>query len=82
MEIATNYAGSVMEHSEAFDTGVGNLKDKLDGALSALQSKPSDVTLLAKYQAALSEYNIYRQAQSNSTKRMSDLALSIISNFR
>ncbi|VEB43059.1 type III secretion system needle complex protein PrgI [Chromobacterium violaceum] len=38
--------------------------------------------LLAKYQSKLSEYNLYRNAQSNAVKAFKDIDAAIIQNFR
>lgn len=68
--------------SYAFDTGVKTLGDDVVTALNALAACPSDPSLLAQYQSKLSEYNIYRNAQSNTVKVYKDIDASIVQNFR
>ncbi|POB00627.1 EscF/YscF/HrpA family type III secretion system needle major subunit [Chromobacterium sinusclupearum] len=68
--------------SSDFDTGVENLQQQVDDALAALAAKPSDPQLLAAYQSKLSEYNLYRNAQSNTVKVFKDIDAAIIQNFR
>ncbi|KVT54032.1 type III secretion system protein PrgI [Burkholderia ubonensis] len=65
-----------------FDTGVSGLSDQLSTALSQLQASPSDPTYLAKYQEIMSDYNLYRNAQTSSVKAMKDIDSSIVGNFR
>lgn len=68
--------------SQQFDTGVGMLAKEVKEALAALTKTPSDPALLAAYQSKLSEYTLYRNAQSNIVKAYKDLDSSIIQNFR
>lgn len=68
--------------SNKFDTGVQNLQQQVDDALTSLAQKPSDPQLLAAYQSKLSEYNLYRNAQSNTVKVFKDIDAAIIQNFR
>lgn len=68
--------------SNQFDAGVQNLQQQVDDALTALTQKPSDPQLLAAYQSKLSEYNLYRNAQSNTVKVFKDIDAAIIQNFR
>ncbi|WP_279205340.1 type III secretion system needle complex protein [Obesumbacterium proteus] len=68
--------------SNQFDTGVQNLQQQVDDALVNLSQKPSDPQLLATYQSKLSEYNLYRNAQSNTVKVFKDIDAAIIQNFR
>jgi type III secretion protein F len=72
----------LMRISRSFDTGVGQLQQSLDDALAELSGSPSDPTYLANYQSAMSEYNLYRNAQTSSVKAMKDIDSSIVSNFR
>ncbi|MFP7609877.1 type III secretion system needle complex protein [Serratia quinivorans] len=74
--------GFLSHQSAAFDTGVAALNDSLDAALKKLQADPSDPQNLAEYQSRLSEYTLYRNAQSNVVKVYKDVDSSIISNFR
>lgn len=75
-------AGYLITMSHGFDTGIGDLNTQLSSALSSLESNPSDPKLLAAYQGALSEYNLYRNAQTSAIKAMKDIDSSIVSNFR
>ncbi|WP_130833521.1 type III secretion system needle complex protein [[Erwinia] mediterraneensis] len=68
--------------SVGFDIGVADLNDKMRKALDLMQNDPSNPTLLANYQAALSAYTLYRNAQSNTVKVYKDVDAAIISNFR
>lgn len=65
-----------------FDEGVETLANDVVDALEALAACPSDPALLAQYQSKLSEYNIYRNAQSNTVKVYKDIDASIVQNFR
>lgn len=75
--------GWMSNHSGMFDLGVNNLKAAMQDALKELgeDGNASDPAMLAKYQAALSEYNMYRMLQSNSTKSLTDQSKSVIRNL-
>ncbi|MDX6019551.1 type III secretion system needle complex protein [Scandinavium sp. V105_16] len=77
-----NWDGFLSEMSSSFDAGVTNLNIQLDEALTELTGDPSNPELLAKYQSRLSEYTLYRNAQSNVVKVYKDVASAIITNFR
>ena len=79
---AGGFEGSIMRHSKMFDEGVSNLQERLRQALDEVRANPGDSTVLAGYQAVLAEYTVYRNLQSNSTKRAYDLAMSVIANLR
>jgi len=94
---SSRVAGSsefIMELSGNFDSGVTDLKTKLNKALENLSgsgipgakgsgnSNTSDPVLLAEYQAALSAYTLFCNAQSSSVKAFKDIAAATISNFR
>ncbi|WP_445147315.1 EscF/YscF/HrpA family type III secretion system needle major subunit [Dyella sp. Tek66A03] len=76
-----NWDGWLDRHSWRFDTGVGELKAKLDAAFTALAGDgtasnpgdPSNPAKLAGYQTALAEYNMFRMLQSNSSKNLADM---------
>lgn len=76
------WSGYLDDISKKFDTGVQNLQSQVDDALTNLTQKPSDPQLLATYQSKLSEYNLYRNAQSNTVKVFKDIDAAIIQNFR
>lgn len=78
----SNWDGFLSEMSGSFDSGVTNLNTELDEALKLLTADPSNPELLAKYQSRLSEYTLYRNAQSNVVKVYKDVASAIITNFR
>ncbi|HGL4258934.1 MULTISPECIES: type III secretion system needle complex protein [Burkholderia] len=80
--LAATWSGFLMDISKNFDTGVQDLNDQLKAAQEALSKNPSDPTALAQYQAVMSEYNLYRNAQSASVKTMKEIAANTISNFR
>ncbi|BBG61914.1 type III secretion system needle complex protein [Providencia rustigianii] len=76
------WSGYLDDVSRTFDTGVNDLQHQIDEALKNLSEKPSDPALLAQYQSKLSEYNLYRNAQSNTVKVFKDIDAAIIQNFR
>ncbi|STQ90243.1 type III secretion system major needle protein (YscF/MxiH/PrgI family) [Iodobacter fluviatilis] len=79
---AGNWNGELTDLSGQFDQGVADLNLKLKEALEELQKNPGKPENLAAYQAALSEYNLYRNAQSNVVKVYKDIDAAIIQNFR
>lgn len=79
---AATWNGFLDTMSKGFDEGVTELNTALDTALSGLKSDPSDPEKLARYQSLLSEYTLYRNAQSNVVKTYKDVASAIITNFR
>jgi len=74
--------GYLTDLGQGFDNGVGELNSELSTALSTLQTSPSDPTYLAQYQEIMSDYNLYRNAQTSSVKAMKDIDSSIVGNFR
>jgi len=78
---ADAWAGWMGNHSKEFDTGVNNLKAKLEDAFDTLKGDPGNPVYLGAYQSALSEYNMYRMLQSNSTKSLTDQSKSVIRNL-
>ncbi|EFY0018621.1 type III secretion system needle complex protein [Shigella boydii] len=68
--------------SETFDDGTQTLQRQLTSALNELAENPSNPQLLAEYQSKLSEYTLYRNAQSNTVKVIKDVDAAIIQNFR
>lgn len=80
--MATNWSGYLDDVSLTFDKGVNDLQDQINKSLEELSKRPSDPALLAKYQSKLSEYNLYRNAQSNTVKVFKDIDAAIIQNFR
>lgn len=81
---STNYTwnGYLSNKSSTFDNGVKKLNSELESALDELASDPSNPKLLAIYQSRLSEYTLYRNAQSNVVKVYKDVGSAIITNFR
>lgn len=76
------WSGYLDRISQKFDTGVEDLQGQVDDALLKLSQEPSDPQRLATYQSKLSEYNLYRNAQSNTVKVFKDIDAAIIQNFR
>ncbi|HHR6406897.1 TPA: type III secretion system needle complex protein [Providencia alcalifaciens] len=76
------WSGYLDDVSLTFDKGVKDLQGQIDEALKKLAERPSDPALLAQYQSKLSEYNLYRNAQSNTVKVFKDIDAAIIQNFR
>lgn len=62
--------------------GVKQAKEQLERVKKELKENPSDPSVLAGYQTALSEYNLYRNAQSNMIKAYKDIGAAIITNFK
>lgn len=73
---------TLSELSADFDKGTKKLQDELTAALEKLTVNPSNPQLLAEYQSKLSEYTLYRNAQSNTVKVIKDVDAAIIQNFR
>ncbi|EFC1641321.1 type III secretion system needle complex protein [Escherichia coli] len=73
---------TLSELSADFDKGTKTLQDELTAALKKLTVNPSNPQLLAEYQSKLSEYTLYRNAQSNTVKVIKDVDAAIIQNFR
>lgn len=78
----SNWAGYLDITSQKFNDGVDDLQIEVSTALDNLTKSPSDPQLLAAYQSKLSEYNLYRNAQSNTVKVFKDIDAAIIQNFR
>lgn len=74
--------GFITDESRAMVGGVKESKKQLEDIKAQLKENPSDPSVLAAYQAALSEYNLYRNAQSNMVKAYKDIGSSIITNFK
>ncbi|WP_304598564.1 type III secretion system needle filament subunit SctF [Glaciimonas sp. PCH181] len=74
--------GFLMELSEAFRDQSKNLNIALQSALEKLKNNPSDPAALAEYQSALSQYTLYRNAQSSVVKAYKDVGAGIIANYR
>lgn len=68
--------------SGTFEAKAKDMKEELDKALTAIQADGSDPKALADYQAKLSDYTLFRNAQSNTTKAIKDIDSATISNFR
>ncbi|SFN66216.1 type III secretion system major needle protein, YscF/MxiH/PrgI family [Izhakiella capsodis] len=73
------YLGDV---SANFETGAVTMMGNLKSALTDMENDPSDPTKLAKYQACLQEYTLFRNAQSSTIKAYSSIGATIIQNFR
>ena len=78
---ANDWDGWLDQHSKEFNDGVNTLKTALEEAFEALKKAPSDPTALASYQTKLSEYNMYRMLQSNSSKTLADMQKQNIRNI-
>ncbi|WP_440029677.1 type III secretion system needle complex protein [Chromobacterium amazonense] len=78
----SDWLGYLDQISNKFDAGVEDLQHQVDTALDNLTSQPSNTTYLATYQSKLSEYNLYRNAQSNVVKVFKDIDAAVIQNFR
>lgn len=65
-----------------FDTGAQDMMKQLEDAREALAKDPDDPSVLAEFQAKLSEYTLFRNAQSSTVKAFKDIGAAIIQNFR
>ncbi|MEN3260930.1 type III secretion system needle complex protein [Sodalis endosymbiont of Spalangia cameroni] len=65
-----------------FDTGAQTMMQQLENAREELSKKPDDPSVLAEFQAKLSEYTLFRNAQSSTVKAFKDIGAAIIQNFR
>lgn len=65
-----------------FDTGAETMMEQLATAREALSKSPDDPSVLAEFQAKLSEYTLFRNAQSSTVKAFKDIGAAIIQNFR
>lgn len=74
--------GYISNMSLGFEQGTESLRKALDDALTVLQKDPSNPANLASYQSALSEYTLYKNAQSNVVKSFRDIDQGIIANFK
>ncbi|MDR7343703.1 type III secretion protein F [Pantoea alhagi] len=74
--------GYLTDQTGLFNDKVSQLNVDLQQALQEVHDDPSNPATLSKYQALLSEYTLYRNAQSNITKTYKDVSSAIISNFR
>ncbi|EKC7685916.1 type III secretion system needle filament subunit SctF [Salmonella enterica] len=68
--------------SQEFDQNVVSLMDGLKKAEEALEKDPSNPAVLARYQARLQDYTLFRNAQTNTIKVYKDIGAAIIQNFR
>lgn len=78
----SEYNGYIDRLSQRFNDGVTTLQKDVDLALEKLASEPTNPSYLAEYQSKLSEYNLYRNAQSNVVKAYKDIDAAIVQNFR
>jgi type III secretion protein F len=73
--------GFLEQLSNLFSENVVIKKKALDEAMKKVGEDASDPEALAKYQAALGEYTLYRNAQSNAVKAYKDVDANTIRNF-
>lgn len=74
--------GFITSEARGMQEGVKDSKVQLETAKTKLKEDPSSPSALAAYQAALSEYNLFRNAQSNMVKAYKDIGSAIITNFK
>ncbi|OIV47568.1 EscF/YscF/HrpA family type III secretion system needle major subunit [Sodalis sp. TME1] len=65
-----------------FDTGAQTMMQQLENARAELANAPDNPSVLAEFQAKLSEYTLFRNAQSSTVKAFKDIGAAIIQNFR
>lgn len=68
--------------AEGFNKGAKKMMRQLENAREELSKKPDDPSVLAEFQAKLSEYTLFRNAQSSTIKAFKDIDAAIIQNFR
>ncbi|EBJ5114581.1 EscF/YscF/HrpA family type III secretion system needle major subunit [Salmonella enterica] len=68
--------------SQAFEDGAQQMMLDLADAEKQLEADPSNPDVLAKYQARLQEYTLFRNAQTTTLKVYKDIGAAIIQNFR
>lgn len=72
----------IEQTSENFNTGVNQLHKHVEDDLTLLEGDSTNTYYLSQYQAAMSAYNIYTNAQSSTVKAVKDIDSAILSNFR
>ena len=77
-----DWNGYIMDISNQFDQGVDDLNQQVEKALEDLANQSLRHEISCRYQSALAEYTLYRNAQSNVVKAYKDLDSAIIQNFR
>lgn len=68
--------------SVGFETGAKDMIHELKEAQKKLEDDPSNPSVLARYQAKLQEYTLFRHAQTSTVKAYKDICAAIIQNFR
>ncbi|HBA9550982.1 TPA: EscF/YscF/HrpA family type III secretion system needle major subunit [Escherichia coli] len=68
--------------SNNFETNATQMMTDLKTAEANLEKDPSDPANLARYQARLQEYTLFRNAQTTTIKIYKDIGAAIIQNFR
>ncbi|GAB3629541.1 EscF/YscF/HrpA family type III secretion system needle major subunit [Pandoraea terrae] len=74
--------GYMYDVSKPFVDKIVDLQKEFNDALEALKEKPSDPSVLARFQAKLADYTTMRQAQSSTVKALKDTSAGTISNTR
>jgi type III secretion protein F len=74
--------GFLTHMSKYFEQGSLDANKALTEALAKLTKDPSNPALLSQYQSALSQYTLYRNAQSSVVKAYKDVGAAIIANYR
>jgi type III secretion protein F len=76
--------GFLSQLSAQFDEGNATLNKRASDLLDQLQQsgQASNPALLARYQSAFTEQNLYRNLQSSVVKKWGDTDATIISNYR
>lgn len=76
------HIGFLENISHEFEDYAAELMQRLLDAQDKLEATPSDPAVLAKYQAALQDYTLFRNAQTNVVKAYKDIASAIVQNYR
>lgn len=68
--------------SSNFESGAEEMMKNLQDAEAQLEADPSNPQVLAKYQAVLQEYQLFRNAQTTTVAAYKKVGETILQNFR
>lgn len=76
------YLGFLYTIQQGFESAYVTLGNLETAARESLQKNSSDPSVLAQYQAVMSEVNIFRNVESSTVKTFKDTDATIVANFR
>lgn len=79
---SSKWSGWLSKMSAAFDGGVVSLNKQLQKSLEDIEKDPANPMVLTNYQKHLSEYTLYRNAQSTTVKAFKEIDSMILQNSR